>query len=50
MSEEVKKSSGVNLEVISEFEEARLTLLGAKLNAPKDIPCIGQNSYPARAY
>ena len=34
--EEVKKASGVDLEVISEFEEARLTLLGAKLNAPKD--------------
>lgn len=33
---EVKKSSGIDLEVISEFEEARLTLLGAKLNAPKD--------------
>jgi len=34
--EEVKKASGVDLEVISEFEEARLTLLGARLNAPKD--------------
>ena len=34
--EEVKKTSGVHLEVISEFEEARLTLLGARLNAPKD--------------
>ena len=34
--EEVKKVSGVELEVISEFEEARLTLLGAKLNAPKN--------------
>jgi len=33
---EVKKMSGVELEVISEFEEARLTLLGARLNAPKD--------------
>ena len=31
---EVKKMSGVDLEVISEFEEARLTLLGARLNAP----------------
>jgi len=34
--EEVKKASGVDLEVISEFEEARLTLLGARLNAPND--------------
>lgn len=33
---EVKKASGVDLDVISEFEEARLTLQGAKLNAPKD--------------
>lgn len=33
---EVKKTCGIDLEVISEFEEARLTLLGAKLNAPKD--------------
>ncbi|MBP5698703.1 MAG: hypothetical protein J6W96_04175 [Alphaproteobacteria bacterium] len=33
---EVKKASGIDLEVISEFEEARLTLLGAQLNAPKD--------------
>ncbi len=33
---EVKKSSGIALEVISEYEEARLTLKGAKLNAPKD--------------
>lgn len=32
---EVKKSAGINLEVISEFEEARLTLKGACLNAPK---------------
>lgn len=32
---EVKKSSGVEIEVISEFEEARLTLKGACLNAPK---------------
>lgn len=31
---EVKHSSGVDLEVISEFEEARLTLKGACLNAP----------------
>lgn len=34
--EEVKKSSGIDLDVISEFEEARLTLLGARLNAPQD--------------
>lgn len=33
---EVKKTCGINLDVISEFEEARLTLFGAKLNAPKD--------------
>ena len=33
---EVKKMSGIDLDVISEFEEARLTLLGAKLNAPQD--------------
>ncbi|MCM1324552.1 MAG: hypothetical protein NC218_10550 [Acetobacter sp.] len=33
---EVKKSSGVEVEVISEFEEARLTLKGACLNAPKE--------------
>ncbi len=32
---EVEKSSGVKIEVISEFEEARLTLKGACLNAPK---------------
>lgn len=32
---EVKNSSGVDIEVISEFEEARLTLKGACLNAPK---------------
>lgn len=32
---EVKKISGVDIEVISEFEEARLTLKGACLNAPK---------------
>lgn len=30
---EIKKMSGIELEVISEFEEARLTLMGAKLNA-----------------
>ena len=34
--EEVRKSSGVTVEVISEFEEARLTLKGACLNAPKE--------------
>jgi exopolyphosphatase/guanosine-5'-triphosphate,3'-diphosphate pyrophosphatase len=34
--EDVKKSSGIDVEVISEYEEARLTLKGAKLNAPKD--------------
>ena len=34
--QEVKKTSGIDIDVISEFEEARLTLLGAKLNAPKD--------------
>lgn len=33
---EVHKASGIDLDVISEFEEARLTLLGAKLNAPQD--------------
>lgn len=33
---EVKKSSDIELEIISEYEEARLTLKGAKLNAPKD--------------
>lgn len=33
---EVKKSSGVEIEVISEYEEARLTLKGACLNAPKE--------------
>ena len=32
--DEVKKTCGVDLDVISEFEEARLTLLGARLNAP----------------
>lgn len=31
---EVKRTSGVDIEVISEYEEARLTLLGARLNAP----------------
>lgn len=30
---EVKKTSGIEVEVISEYEEARLTLLGAALNA-----------------
>ena len=34
--QEIKKVSGIDLEIISEFEEARLTLLGAKLNAPQD--------------
>lgn len=33
---EVKKTSGIDVEVISEFEEARLTLKGACLNAPKE--------------
>lgn len=33
---EIAKMSHINLEVISEFEEARLTLLGARLNAPQD--------------
>lgn len=33
---EVKNSSGIDIEVISEFEEARLTLKGACLNAPKE--------------
>lgn len=33
---EVKKVCGIEVEVISEYEEARLTLKGAKLNAPKD--------------
>ena len=36
LKEEIKKACGIDLEVISEFEEARLTLLGAKLNAPTD--------------
>lgn len=34
--QEVRKASGIELDVISEFEEARLTLLGARLNAPQD--------------
>lgn len=34
--EEVKKACGIELDVISEFEEARLTLLGAQLNAERD--------------
>ena len=34
--EDVKIASGINVDVISEYEEARLTLKGAKLNAPKD--------------
>ncbi len=33
---EVKKVSEIDVEVISEYEEARLTLKGAMLNAPKD--------------
>lgn len=33
---DVKQASGIDIDVISEFEEARLTLLGAKLNAPHD--------------
>ncbi|MBO5440970.1 MAG: hypothetical protein J6A09_00180 [Alphaproteobacteria bacterium] len=33
---EVERTSGVKVEVISEYEEARLTLKGAQLNAPKD--------------
>lgn len=33
---DVKDASGIDIDVISEFEEARLTLLGAKLNAPED--------------
>ena len=33
---EIKKVTGIDVEVISEYEEARLTLLGARLNAPKD--------------
>lgn len=34
--QEIKQSSGIEVEVISEYEEARLTLLGARLNAPAD--------------
>lgn len=34
--QEVETASGVKVEVISEYEEARLTLKGAKLNAPQD--------------
>ena len=34
--EDVKIASGIDVDVISEYEEARLTLKGAKLNAPKD--------------
>lgn len=34
--EDIKKSSGLDVDVISEYEEARLTLKGASLNAPKD--------------
>ncbi len=34
--QEIKKQSGIDVEVISEYEEARLTLLGAQQNAPKD--------------
>ena len=34
--QDVKDASGIDIDVISEFEEARLTLLGAKLNAPKN--------------
>ncbi len=33
---EVRANSGIDLDVISEYEEARLTLQGARLNAPKD--------------
>ena len=33
---EIKDVCGIDLDVISEFEEARLTLLGARLNAPQD--------------
>lgn len=32
----VKENSKLDVDVISEYEEARLTLKGAKLNAPKD--------------
>ncbi|MBR5154471.1 MAG: hypothetical protein IKW58_01965 [Alphaproteobacteria bacterium] len=34
--EEIKKVSNIDVDVISEYEEARLTLKGAMLNAPKD--------------
>ena len=34
--EDVKIASGIEVDVISEYEEARLTLKGAKLNAPRD--------------
>jgi exopolyphosphatase/guanosine-5'-triphosphate,3'-diphosphate pyrophosphatase len=34
--EDIKKSSGLDIDVISEYEEARLTLKGASLNASKD--------------
>lgn len=34
--ENVKDASEIDIDVISEYEEARLTLKGAKLNAPKD--------------
>ncbi|MBR5598624.1 MAG: hypothetical protein IKW39_01140 [Alphaproteobacteria bacterium] len=34
--ENVKNKSGVDVDVISEYEEARLTLKGAMLNAPKN--------------
>jgi len=34
--QEVRIASGIDLDVISEYEEARLTLLGARLNAPED--------------
>lgn len=33
---EVKRTSNIDVEVINEYEEARLTLKGAMLNAPKD--------------
>lgn len=33
---EVLRTSGIVVDVIDEYEEARLTLLGARLNAPKD--------------
>ena len=34
--EDIKKSSGLDIDVISEYEEARLTHKGATLNASKD--------------